>query len=189
MIFDIILLRPGILAKRTLWLAASRSGFLRSGPLSGIPDCSAGFRTAHDSARQHHLKTIRKHHCITSEFHIHTFNWFMTSVKQFFSKQIKTWAVHTELLTGKPRSTDVNRIFSRLESWTFVYFVRSKIWKIPLEHQTMWLKELKLFQDLSGIRIVRTLLVNLMCKHRRSVKIFWLRTNWDVVSFVQPPWE
>ena len=111
----------------------------------------------------------------------------MTSVKQFSSTQYKTRAVRTELLTGKPCSTDVNRIFSRFKSWTFRLLSSVQDWKIPLEHQT---KELNLFQDLSGIHIVGTLLMNLMRKHRRCVNIFWLRTNWDVMSFVQlGKWE
>ena len=52
----------------------------------------------------------------------------------------------------------------------------------------MWLKELNLnsIQDLSGIRIVGTLLMNLMCKHRRCVNIFRLRMNRPFHGF-RPP--
>ena len=45
-VYTFIFLRSGILAKHALWLAASWSGFLRSGPLSRIPDRS---RHHHDN--------------------------------------------------------------------------------------------------------------------------------------------
>ena len=108
-------MRSGILAKRALWLAASRSGF---STIRTAQQDSGPLATAHVNKV---WKCMRKLHCTTSEFHIHTFNRFMTSVKQFFSKQIETRAVCTELLTGKPRSTDVNRLSSRFESWTRSY--------------------------------------------------------------------
>ena len=67
---------------------------------------------------------------------------------------MKSRAVRTELLTGKTRSTDVNKIWRiSIDHGLFVNFFRFKTWKIPIELQTMWLKELNFF-DLSGIRTV-----------------------------------
>ena len=45
--------------------------------------------------------------------------FFTIQTSEQDSGPLKTRAVCTELLTGKPRSTDVNKIFSRFESWTF----------------------------------------------------------------------
>ena len=83
-------------------------------------------------------KSTEKHFsnvCMLEDSKFFQFNRFMAYRNQLFSAQMETQAVHTELLIGKPRPTDAD-----------------KTWKIPLELQTMWFKELNFFKDLSEIR-------------------------------------
>ena len=112
----------------------------------------------------------------------------MAYCNQLFSAQWRFELFVTERLTGKPRSTDVNKIRRiSIDHGLFVNFFRFKTWKMPIELQTMWLKELNFFQDLSEIRAVGILLVNLACKTSACVNIFWLRMNWIVKTITYSP--
>ena len=73
---ELIFLPSGILAKCALWLAASQSDFYDLDLWAGFRTAQQGFQTARDSARQQNLKTMRKHHCIRGEFHIHN-SWHL----------------------------------------------------------------------------------------------------------------
>ena len=86
-----IFLRSGILAKCALWLAASRSGFLRSGPLSRIPD-----RSRHQMRFQNDFSVFGM---TLTVFDIRQCIW-MVFLKLFCTRRatIKAFLVYTSVL-------------------------------------------------------------------------------------------
>ena len=113
----------------------------------------------------------------------------MAYCNQLFSAQMKTRAVRTELLTGKPRSTDVN-----------------KIWRISIDHGLCVpfpFRNLEISDRTSNHVAWRAKFLarfvwnpfswntvgEFVAQTSPYVNIFWLRMNYNVGSLVQSSWK